>query len=105
MLRWLRALLPFDRYIVEGESMAPSVSPGEHVLVNRAIYWISKPKAGDLVVMQDPREPKRLLLKRIDEARENSFEVVGDNPMASTDSRTFGPVPRDLIVGKVWFRY
>ena len=24
---------------------------------------------------------------------------------ACTDSRTFGPVPADLILGKVWFRY
>ncbi len=105
MLRRLRALLPFDRYVVEGESMAPSLSPGERVFVNRAAYWFSKPRAGDLVVLRDPREPKRLLLKRIDEAHGNSFEVVGDNPTASTDSRTFGPVPRDLILGKVWFRY
>ena len=105
MLRRLRALLPFDRYVVEGESMAPSLSPSERVFVNRAAYWFSKPKAGDLVVLRDPREPERLLIKRIDEAHGNSFEVAGDNTAASTDSRTFGPVLRNLIVGKVWFRY
>ena len=105
MLRRLRALLPFDRYVVEGESMAPSVSPGERVFISRAAYWFSKPRAGDLVLLRDPREPKRLLIKRIDEAHGNSFEVVGDNVDASTDSRTFGPVPRGLILGKVWFRY
>ncbi|MCI0777901.1 MAG: nickel-type superoxide dismutase maturation protease [Chloroflexi bacterium] len=105
MLRRLRALLPFDRFIVEGESMTPSVSPGERVFVNRAAYWFGPPKAGDLVVLRDPRKPERLLIKRIDEAHGNSFEVAGDNVDASTDSRTFGPVPADLILGKVWFRY
>ena len=105
MLRRLRALLPFDRFVVEGESMAPSISPGERVFVNRVAYWFRSPKAGDLVVLRDPREPERLLIKRIDVAHGNSVEVAGDNADASTDSRTFGPVPADLIIGKVWFRY
>lgn len=85
--------------------MTPSVSPDERVLVSRIAYWFSKPKSGDLVVLRDPREPERLLLKRIDEAHGNSFEVAGDHAGASTDSRTFGPVPADLILGKVVFRY
>ncbi len=85
--------------------MTPGVSPGERVLVSRIAYWFSKPKSGDLVVLRDPREPERLLIKRIDEAHGNSFEVAGDNADASTDSRTFGPVPTNLILGKVVFRY
>ncbi len=105
MLRRLRALLPFDRYVVEGESMVPSVAADERVLVSRVAYWFSKPKSGDLVVLRDPREPERLLIKRIGEAHGNSFEVAGDNAPASTDSRTFGPVPASLILGKVVFRY
>ena len=105
MLRRLRALLPFDRFVVEGESMAPSVSPGERVFVLRAAYWFRSPKAGDVVVLRDPRKPERLLIKRIDATHGNSVEVAGDNKEASTDSRAFGPVPANLILGKVWFRY
>ncbi len=105
MLRRMRALLPFDRFIVEGDSMAPSVAPGERVFVNRAAYWFGSPKAGDVVVLRDPREPERLLIKRIAVVHGNSFEVAVDHANASTDSRTFGPVPANLILGKVWFRY
>ncbi len=105
MLRRLRALLPFDRYVVEGDSMTPSVTADERVLVSRLAYWFSQPKRGDVVVLRDPREPERLLIKRIAEAHENSFEVTGDNVDGSTDSRAFGPVPADLILGKVVFRY
>ncbi len=35
---------------------------------------------------------------------DNEYYVLGDNRENSSDSRVFGPVRRDLIVGKVWFR-
>ena len=86
--------------------MAPALSPGERVLVNKAAYWLGRPRPGDLVVVRDPRQPERLLIKRIGEsANGDGWLVLGDNPVASTDSRAFGPVRREDIVGKVWFRY
>jgi len=33
------------------------------------------------------------------------YFVMGDNRSDSQDSRAFGPVHRDLILGRVWFRY
>jgi len=33
------------------------------------------------------------------------YFVMGDNRSDSQDSRAFGPVGQDLIVGRVWFRY
>ena len=99
-------MLPFARFRVEGDSMAPALSPGERVFVNRTAYWLSKPRSGDLVVVRDPRHRERLLLKRIDGPSDgDGWLVLGDNPQASTDSRQFGPVPKRNIVGRVWFRY
>jgi nickel-type superoxide dismutase maturation protease len=105
MLARLRALLPIARYQVAGESMAPSIAPGERLLVNRAAYWFAAPRPGDLVVLRDPRHPDRLLLKRIEGAAGGGWLVAGDNRAASTDSRAFGPVGKELVVGKVWRRY
>ena len=86
--------------------MAPAFSPGQRVVVNKAAYLFSQPRPGDLVVVRDPRRPDRLLLKRIERrAGVDGWLVLGDNPQASTDSRAFGPVGRELIIGKVWFRY
>lgn len=94
--------LPFGRYRVEGESMTPALSPGERVFVR---HWVREPEPGDLVVVRDPRWPGRLLLKRIVRRATEGWIVQGDNAGASTDSRHFGAVSRELIVGKVWFRY
>ncbi len=85
--------------------MLPALSPEERVVVNKMAYWRSAPQPGDLVVLRDPRDHKRLLVKRIKGKSEDGWLVRGDNPQSSTDSREFGPVPSNLIVGKVWFRY
>jgi signal peptidase I len=34
-----------------------------------------------------------------------SYVVLGDNRGASRDSRCFGPIPEDDIVGRVWLRF
>ncbi|MDD5251697.1 MAG: signal peptidase I [Patescibacteria group bacterium] len=36
--------------------------------------------------------------------KDDEFFLMGDNRAASMDSRIFGPVKREFIVGRVWFR-
>jgi signal peptidase I len=36
--------------------------------------------------------------------KSDEFFVLGDNRIASMDSRSFGPVKREFIVGRVWLR-
>jgi signal peptidase I len=36
---------------------------------------------------------------------ENEYFVMGDNRQFSQDSRVFGPVDEELILGRAWLRY
>ncbi|MGH9020426.1 MAG: S26 family signal peptidase [Acidimicrobiales bacterium] len=89
------------RLQVEGSSMTPTLSPGERLTAVRR--W-RRVRVGDVVVVRDPRDPARWLLKRCVERVGSSLELRGDNPVSSTDSRDFGRVPaRDvawLVVGE-----
>jgi nickel-type superoxide dismutase maturation protease len=98
-------MFPLRRFRVEDHSMRPTLDAGDYVLVNRWAYRLRGPSAGDLVVVEDPEEPSRFLVKRVSEASvTGEVRLTGDNESASRDSRAFGPVALDRIVGKVWLR-
>ena len=99
--RWL------DAVEVRGRSMAPSLLPGDRLLVESRTYAGRMPRRGEVVLAPDPRKPERELIKRvvaIDDATA-SAELRGDDPAASTDSREFGAVPLSAIRWRAVFRY
>ena len=86
--------------------MCPTLRPGDRLLVNRAAYLLTRPRPGDIVVLRDPEEPGRVLVKRVAELQDDgSCFVDGDNHATSRDSRWLGPLSRESILGKVWLRY
>ena len=95
--------LPFMRFRVEGNSMMPNFKPGDFVIVSRWQFVFGNPHTGDVVAMRDPRDPARILLKRIMSINksENKIFLEGDNKEASSDSRTFGSVQNYNVIGKV----
>ena len=89
------------RVVVSGESMQPTLAPGDRLVV----VPTARLRLGQVVALADPRESGRLIVKRIGALREGQVELRGDNPAASTDSRHFGLVRRDQVVGTVLYRY
>ena len=156
-----------QNYRVEGSSMAPSLQEGQHILVNKLVYFhidpqfipraiplikVSRkeelfpfhpPRRGEIVVFNFYKcHPTRSCVKRIigtpgdvvhiDEGKvyingtlqvepflkdmstssmspirvpEETVFVMGDNRRASNDSRNWGLLPMNAIVGKAWITY
>jgi len=91
------------RFRVEDRSMEPEFKSGDYVLVNKLVYAFRNPSKGDVVVLKHPKENEGFLIKRISlVTNSDEFYVLGDNKNFSQDSRHFGPIKKDSIIGKVW---
>ncbi len=94
--------LPFGRAAVAGDSMLPTLHPGDFVVVRRG----RRVRRGDVVVLRRPDRPELLVVKRVREVlSDGALWVAGDNPAASDDSRLFGAVPPACVEGRVVWRY
>lgn len=104
LLLWL--LRRRRRFRVTEKSMQPTLQPGEEVLVDPRAYRDGGPAVGDLVVAFHPLRQDFKLIKRVRGVEGNGRVFLqGDNASASTDSRQFGPIEPDQIVGKVTSKF
>ena len=106
LINWKEKILFFlgwrEIFLVEGDSMFPTLKDGDFVLINPHV----EPKAGDIVLARHPFKKSVKIVKRIREiATEGSFFLIGDNLPESTDSRSFGAINRKDILGKVVSRF
>ena len=104
------------RVAVAEESMKPALAPGDWLLIDPTPdRW---PRRGAVVVVREP-DSGILAIKRV-AARpgdrvgtgpasvllaEDEAWLLGDNRDRSVDSRSYGPVPLNALVGRAWFRY
>ena len=105
--------------------MLPSIAPGDWLLVDPTpTRW---PRRGSVVVVREP-DSGELAIKRVagrpgdrvpfadgylilaedeawllSDAHEEATRGAGFGP--PIDSRTYGPVPVEQLVGRAWFRY
>ena len=86
---------------VQGDSMLPGYHSGDLVVIKKTM----KVKRNDVVIAQRPDRKELLIIKRVITVTNNGFWLQGDNSEFSDDSRLFGEVPKELIVGAVLFKY
>lgn len=119
-----RARGPWRVAVVEG-SMLPAIAPGDWLLVDPTVRrW---PQRGSVVVFEPP-DSAGLSIKRVAAGPNDVIQFGGgylrlghdeawllsdaDEAAAAAagfgaprDSRQFGPVPLELLIGRAWFRY
>lgn len=115
--------MDFKSVIVDGHSMEPTLHPGERVITSKGFLFIGGIRHNNIVVFKDPTGGG-FVIKRVfrlagetvpvdkwpaDHKLEDgpytvpdgTVFVLGDNAKQSEDSRRFGPVQVDRIIGKV----
>ncbi len=87
--------------------MRPTLEPGDRLWIDRGAYRTRPPAVGDVVVVVDPEEPDRWLVKRVAhvDAETETIDVRGDAVEVARDSRQFGPIARSGIVGRAYRVY
>jgi signal peptidase I len=99
-------------YAVPSASMAPTLQAGDHIVVTPYHGALQR---GDVIVFRAPLSADELMVKRIAGTPGDAVDagagrvvvvpagcyfVVGDNRQDSFDSRNWGPLPQDLVVGR-----
>lgn len=94
-------MLPVTRVRIVGPSMEPALRNNE--------WWVARRTAtlrpGDVALIVHPKRPDALIVKRLARRDDTGWWVLGDNPDQSEDSRQFGAVPAENVIGRLWFRY
>ena len=101
-----------DFMVAEGHSMDPAIKGGTILFVSRVFYGIRLPwsgnyivqwrtvREGDVVVFYTPHGD--IAVKRCEEILpDGMFYAKGDNSSQSYDSRNYGPIPKNSIIGRV----
>ncbi len=90
MLRFLK---------IRGDSLAPEFLHGDFVLVSKIPFLFSGPAPGQVIAFHQPGYG--LLIKRVQGIAEGGLLTVTGSHPESIDSRVFGPVRQEDIVGMV----
>lgn len=78
--------------VVSGLSMVPTLAPGERLLVK----YDGPIVLGDVVIF---KRDESIEIKRVSRIDSQGLFVVGDNELVSTDSRSYGLIAFDAILG------
>ncbi|MCH8978240.1 MAG: signal peptidase I [Armatimonadetes bacterium] len=113
----------FKTIEVQGDSMMPTLEPGQRLPVSKAYWLVGALKPGDIVVIENSRD-NEIIIKRVYKLAgekvdlrnvpfswdvtqgdyivpEGTVYVLGDNWSVSQDSRHYGPFDLADVIGKV----
>jgi nickel-type superoxide dismutase maturation protease len=85
---------------ITGDSLSPQFHQGDFVVISKIPFLLNSLQAGDVIVFQQPIYGR--LIKRVEQVTSGgqSYFVTGTDEL-SVDSRRFGLVDRQQVIGKV----
>jgi phage repressor protein C with HTH and peptisase S24 domain len=85
--------------------MEPTLADGDWLLVDPLAYSARFPRPGELVVVADPRDDRRMLVKRVASSTEDGvISLAGDHPSHAVEE-ALDEVDADAVIGRPWLRY
>lgn len=92
----------YQRFRIIGPSMHPTLKEGEEVIVDLHAYDNTSPQVGDIILAHHPHQKELKTVKRVTAVTpHNTLLLAGDNHAESTDSRSYGDVQFDHVIGRV----
>ncbi len=88
---------------ISGDSMSPLFLDGDILNVDSSAYEDKEVLAGDVIVFNHPFIKDFIMIKKVKEIIDSRYFVIGINESKSTDSRHFGTIKKESIIGKVVF--
>lgn len=95
-----------DSFIVKGDSMAPSISDGDYVFINKLAYYSKEPKRGDIIVVKPRFQPLKIIkrviglpderveiangLVYIKNARKDESEIISESYLNLPETASIG---------------
>ena len=93
--------LPLFAALVQGPSMAPTLRHGDAILVRRG----GRVRPGLIVVARFRSRPDLLVVKRAVRPDAGGWQLRGDNPLVTDDSRAYGVAdPIGVVLLRYWTR-
>ena len=81
--------------------MAPTLMPGDRILIRLLSADAPLPAIDSLVVAWHPTKADTRMIKRLTSCHQGRLLLHGDNPSESSDSRQFGALERRHLIGVV----
>lgn len=96
--------------------MAPTLRNNSWIIVDKYLFKLFDIKKGDILIVKIKDEE---MIKRLEglpgqeiyineeniKLESNEIYVLGDNPEESIDSRNYGPIKTEKIVGKLFLAF
>ena len=82
--------------------MEPLLKNGDVILISGLLYLFKNPKINDIVAFKEKNG--EVLIKRIKEVKNGKLFVSGDNKNDSLDSKDFGYISKEFIIGKLIYK-